>query len=489
MKEKYLVRIIKNELENFKNVAYGEIKYMSYSSVERNAVISDQDIVGIYGQNGSGKTAMVEALDVLKHVLIGSEIPYHTYEGLLSENNHTIVKTVFFVETAEKKYKVKYDLALKLRKDEKKIAIESERLTFWDRGASWKGERELYFHNPYYDGDAIINNQDVRMETRHENYFEKTGIDKILKGLAVYCAQKNSSIFFNDLLLRTFEDNEKEQMGDKDLSEIMKGLVYFGRFCFQVVKVNQLGAINSNILPFNVHNEVDNVIAQGCLPLVMHGRGEVPEKIYQQLKLAIDSINIAMTAIIPNLTIELVACSEEVKKDGNKYIQVEVYSNREGKRFLTKYESEGIKRIISLLQYLIALYNSPDICLVVDELDSGIFEYLLGELLGVLKNEAKGQLIFTSHNLRALEKLPNKNIVCSTINPQNRYIRLVGVEKNHNRRDFYIRTITLGGQKEELYDETELQAIGYAFRCAGQGEKKVQIPFSEAFRKKMEGLL
>ena len=174
--------------------------------------------------------------------------------------------------------------------------------------------------------------------------------------------------------------------------------------------------------------------------------------------------------------------NEEKNKDGINIVQVEVYSNRDGKRFLTKYESEGIKRIISLLNYLISLYNNPGVCLVVDELDAGIFEYLLGELIGVLAEEAKGQLIFTSHNLRVMEKLDKKNIVCSTINPDNRYISLKGIEKTHNRRDFYIRTIVLGGQKEKLYDDTDLQDMGYAFRKAGNTEEtNVQIPFSAEF--------
>ena len=35
-----LVRIIKNELHYFKNVNYGEIRYMNYSSVEKDAEIS-----------------------------------------------------------------------------------------------------------------------------------------------------------------------------------------------------------------------------------------------------------------------------------------------------------------------------------------------------------------------------------------------------------------------------------------------------------------
>lgn len=113
--------------------------------------------------------------------------------------------------------------------------------------------------------------------------------------------------------------------------------------------------------------------------------------------------------------------------------------------------------------------NQLGVCLVVDEMDSGIFEYLLGELLGLMNNEMKGQLIFTSHNLRVLEKLDAKNIVCSTVNPDNRYIRLTGIEKNNNKRDFYIRAITVGGQKEDLYDEDDLIAMGYAFRKAGRG--------------------
>ena len=98
----------------------------------------------------------------------------------------------------------------------------------------------------------------------------------------------------------------------------------------------------------------------------------------------------------------------------------------------------------------------------------------------------KGQLIFTSHNLRILEKLDAKNIVCSTVNPDNRYIRLTGIEKNHNKRDFYIRSITVGGQKEELYDEDDLIAMGYAFRKAGKMESKhINIKFSPEFEKNL----
>ena len=60
---------------------------------------------------------------------------------------------------------------------------------------------------------------------------------------------------------------------------------------------------------------------------------------------------------------------------------------------------------------------------MIDELDSGIYEYLLGECLEVMQDKAKGQLIFTSHNLRPLEILENDSLLYTTVNPENCYIK------------------------------------------------------------------
>ncbi len=486
MDDKYLVRVIKSRLMDFKNVNRGEVPYMNYSSVENDAEIRGNDIVGIYGQNGSGKTALVEALDILKCLLAGEEIPYEPYGGLIRPEGNTKLITTFFIEYEEFKYKVCYEILMEVDHEEKKIKLTSEKLTYWERGATWKAERDLEFLNPYYNTNSILEGMVAEFSSSHVKELKKLTLVKGIQNLAVYCAQKNVSIFFNDLFLgKLAEAGEKDKEEQKFVS-IIRGLSEFGRLFFQVVKVNQLADVNRNaILPVNIHAENDSFVMQGCLPLVMSGRGKISESLYIQLETAIKAINIALKAIIPNLSIELRKIDEEPDENGKRNFFVEMYSIRDNKEFLTRYESEGIKRIISLLHYLIALYNYPEICLVVDELDSGIFEYLLGEILGVLNDEAKGQLIFTSHNLRAFERLNIKNIVCTTINPDNRYIRLVGKEKNHNPRDFYLRTITVGGQKEELYDEADLQSIGYAFRKACHPDRKVKISFSNNFRKKL----
>ena len=143
-------------------------------------------------------------------------------------------------------------------------------------------------------------------------------------------------------------------------------------------------------------------------------------------------------------------------------------SLKNGKEIPLEYESEGIKKIISILQLLIFVYNQQSITVAIDELDSGIFEYLLGELLRIISEKGKGQLIFTSHNLRPLETLDKGFIAFTTTNPLNRYIRMNNIKSSNNLRDFYFRDIVLGEQSEEVYDSTNNAEIAMAFRKAGE---------------------
>ena len=96
MKEKSLVRIVESELKNFKNVTYGDIKYVNYSNVENRAELMASDVNGIYGQNGSGKTAIIEALDILQHVMSGNTIKYDEYAGMFDEKEMMGLSTVSY---------------------------------------------------------------------------------------------------------------------------------------------------------------------------------------------------------------------------------------------------------------------------------------------------------------------------------------------------------------------------------------------------------
>lgn len=484
--EKYSVRLMRSEIVNIKNVNYGEIDYMNRGSINSSGKANKTDIVGVYGQNGSGKTALVESLDILSYILRGTPVPHDIYGGILSGVSNSSIVTEFFIEKGNTKYKASYTVFLRRNEENKKIEIYKEKLVYWRRGSSWKGERDIEFENPDYGNDDLLDQRQISVKSNHASNLKTIPFLWSMQKLALIAAQNYISAFFNMPVFNVCRDlvKDEEQIAFRD---IIIGLMQFGLVDLNVIKVNQLGKINSNqVIPIFVHRETENMIAQECINLFIASTTEIDVNFYTQVESAIDAINVAMRSIVPNLRIELEKIMEIERPDGSKAIQVEVFANRDGKRFLMKYESEGIKRIVSILNYLISVFNDPGVCLVVDELDSGIFEYLLGELLGLMHKEMKGQLIFTSHNLRILEKLDAKNIVCSTVNPDNRYIRLKGIEKNHNKRDFYIRSITIGGQNEELYDEDDLIAMGYAFRKAGKMQSnRVELRFSEEIERKL----
>ena len=168
------------------------------------------------------------------------------------------------------------------------------------------------------------------------------------------------------------------------------------------------------------------------------------------------------------MSVEVMEYKKEMISDGCIVRSVQLLSVRDQKKIPIQYESEGVKKILSILSILISIYHNSAVCLVVDELDSGIFEYLLGELLEVIQKYGKGQLIFTSHNLRPLEKITKDSICFSTMNPMNRFVRIPQRKSQFNYRTSYLRLVDLGGLEEEIYDSSNNYEIAYAFKKAGE---------------------
>ena len=89
---------------------------------------------------------------------------------------------------------------------------------------------------------------------------------------------------------------------------------------------------------------------------------------------------------------------------------MKVYTRRKDVLLPLRDESAGIIKLVSVLSLIIAAFNDRSITVAIDELDAGIYEYLLGEILTGLETYGKGQFIFTSHNLRPLEVLKKESL-------------------------------------------------------------------------------
>lgn len=98
----------------------------------------------------------------------------------------------------------------------------------------------------------------------------------------------------------------------------------------------------------------------------------------------IANMNIVLEQLVPGLTIGVVNLGEQLLENGAKANRIQLVSLKNKKAIPLRFESEGIKTIISVLQLLIVVYNQPSITVAIDELDAGIFEYLLGELLRII---------------------------------------------------------------------------------------------------------
>ena len=67
---KNVVRLVSMEISNIKNVTYGKI---DFSKGRKGSIL------GIYGQNGSGKTVVVDCMVLLKSLFSGKKISPQFY--------------------------------------------------------------------------------------------------------------------------------------------------------------------------------------------------------------------------------------------------------------------------------------------------------------------------------------------------------------------------------------------------------------------------
>lgn len=167
---------------------------------------------------------------------------------------------------------------------------------------------------------------------------------------------------------------------------------------------------------------------------------------------AIDKLNIVLPNLIPHLTLGLQVIGSHLNRKNEVVAECELVSHKNEENIPLSKESVGIKKLLSITSLFLQSFHHPSSMIVIDDLDTCIFEYLLGEVLRIMMRQGKGQFLFTAHNLRVLEVLDQNQVIFTTTNNENRYVYLTHVRKNENLRQYYIRNILIDEQKETLYD-------------------------------------
>lgn len=455
-----IVRLSLLEISNIKNVEYGQIvmpntfrKKLSYKNAE---------VLGVYGQNGSGKTAVIDMLYYLQRIMIGSTLDAEIadYINVNGKQAEMLADFNIFAETVT--YEVTYRVVL--QRGEKGAEIVRETLSCAIRQGDSRSNKTVFMDYQRSDKENVFVPKKRLDEIVEADVENKTDLIVARK----MSEKDNCSYIFGEsgreIFCRGYENNFKHY------SEVIKALFKFALKDLFVICNTHSGVISANfILPMAFKFEQDEVGMKGDFAVPLTESIVLNEERKNLLEAIVEQINMVLVTIIPGMKMDVHNYGVQLMDSGENGYRVELVSVREGMRPIPiRMESEGIIKIISILNALIQAFANPSICLAIDELDAGIFEYMLGELLDIFAKSAKGQLIFTSHNLRALEMLDKDSVMFSTANPERRYIRMKNVKASNNLRDVYIRGITLGGQEEVIYEETDSLKIARAFRKAGR---------------------
>lgn len=455
-----IVRLASLTISNIKNVQNGKI--IMPHALHKQLTEKSAEVLGIYGQNGSGKTAVIDTLYYLQRIMIGENLDEELFEYMDANSSQAEINADFNIFTDSGIYETSYRILL--HKAYKGVEIQRESLSCAKNVDDSRKNKIVFMDYQRTEKEVVF--------TPKKRFNEVVECDKENKTdliVARKIAEKsNCSYIFGEssreIFCRDYDNNFK------DCSEVIKALFIFALKDLFVIRNTHSGVISANfLLPMAFKIEQDEIGMKGDFAISLTEPVILDEERKNLLDTIIEQINTVLYTIIPGLKIEVKDYGMQMTDSGDDGHKIELVSVRDNiPPIPIRMESEGIIKIISILNVLIQAFGNASICLAIDELDAGIFEYMLGELLDIFSKSAKGQLIFTSHNLRALEMLNKECIMFSTANPANRYIHMKNVKSSNNLRDVYLRGITLGGQDEIIYEETDSLKIARAFRKAGR---------------------
>ena len=453
------VRLLEIIVRNFKNVDYGQVNLGNTKNFE-------SSILGMYGQNGSGKTALIDAMDLFKVLAQGQPVPRRFSNFIKIDKDYAELTYRFEIADNQDSNQMTYTVRLANTDDlsmqgntisanhvvSKKVVILWEKLTC-KAGSSYtktvfdtQTDQQTIFL-PKYRLEELMGN-----DSTTDLLVEKKMTE-----------ENSQSFLFSRQVMKRFRDYTHDLE-----SKLLEQLVEYAYKRLFVIGTANSGLISLHMLPLAISYQSSQQEAVGTIGIKLNEFNEIPADLFDILKKAIDNMNVVLYQLVPGLKIGVISLGQALNEMGQVIERVQIVSEKNSKKIPLIYESEGIKKIISILNLLIGVYNSSSVTVVIDELDAGIFEYLLGELLSILQKNGKGQLIFTSHNLRPLETLARDSIYFTTTNSENRYIRFKHIKKTNNLRDSYYRDILLGGQEELVYDTTNNAKIAFAFKKAGE---------------------
>lgn len=361
------------------------------------------NVKGIYGMNGSGKSAIVSSVDILRNLLINENylnnpIIQNSLDEIINkkiEGLHIGTKFLFKL-TEDTAYLYEYEVVLK-KNDFGKYVIDNEQLSC-KNAFSKKDEFTPVF--VVQKGEIeYINTEDIVLENEFREKTKNLLSNSSASSLFIMKFRHNTiktvnldpfstfSIGTKALLLYSFNTHIYMDQSD-DHTDYFVGDV-----------LGKYNESNKGILEIEASfKNVSQLIDINNLNIFSCKTDTIPVDKYEAYKDFVKKLKKFIQIFKPELKdIEI-----EKKDKGDNYV-CSLNMVYEGFSINSEFESTGIKKLIKLYAYLQEMVQGGIV--FIDELDSNLHDVYLCALLEYLMDYGQGQLCFTTHNVGPMDIL------------------------------------------------------------------------------------
>lgn len=390
----YMLRLKIQGIKNIEN----PIEFNFYKKTINNDFNPEKyRIKAIYGENGSGKTAIMTAVNMLQNLILNKNYlaDSDTQKKLVEIINRKLkkgfIETEFYVNLEDETIIFKYYISFALGKDER-LYITEESLE------QKKGNYSKHIFLPVFhakDGTLLpfsTPESYAFVKEKSQNLLDKQTFPSFLFDMNEESGKPQvDDAYLSTLLLVLFalslqvsidaEDNHTTYVIGKRLSEIDEsnletaGMEFIDQLKAKLFETSE----NAAFIPKSFFSKYESKISRMCEFI----------KIFKPE--------------LQNIEIE--------KKDYDRFYKCNLKMIYDGYSLDKEFESRGIKKLMNLFGYLDAA-SREGMIVFIDELDSNINDVYLDKIIEYFVYYGKGQLCFTSHNLSPMTVLRgNKNAI------------------------------------------------------------------------------
>ncbi len=396
--------ILSLKLSGIKNIEK-TVEIPFYKKTVKNNFNPDKyRIKGIYGENGSGKTAIMTAVNILKRVLLDRNYlsdtanQWELKQIINQKTQKGFIEIVFYAHMKIGPYFYRYRVDFSINHSGY-VVLDSE---VFERKNS--DNSQTIYRTVFETNKGELKQFGDNSDTEKYKYYKEKTLNLL--------DQKSFAIAFMDLEKNAYHPAQFKYY------HIYTLIVFASSIYVEIDGEDDHRRYVADTLlneyEKSIYNETEDLTMYSWRDILQNSPEgiKIPIAAFGQYIEEIKRLSSFIQVFKPNLKkIEI-----DKKKYGAYYIcrRVLMYDNYE---LDEEFESRGIKKLMLLFSALDAACRGSIV--FIDELDSNINDVYLNKLIEYFIDYAKGQLCFTAHNLSPMSLLRNSKCSISFISSVN----------------------------------------------------------------------